>query len=97
MRDELMKYFRTADWDGLSNIFAYAADGSQDSFIDASMIPLTDEEVDDFYARITAPDPVEVERDWVASEMAIIPDQLLMIEDEDPAALPGTERQWRDY
>ena len=97
MRDELMKYYCHADWDGVSNIYAFLADGSQDSFIEKGLTQMVHREVDDYYARTTAPDPVAVEHDWVASEMAIIPDQLLMIEDQDPAALPGSERQWRDY
>lgn len=42
------------------------------------------------------PDP-QGELDWVALEMAVVADQLLKLEDEDPSALPGTARQWRDY
>lgn len=34
---------------------------------------------------------------WRVAELAVIADQLLAIEDEDPAALPGTETQWRAY
>jgi hypothetical protein len=34
---------------------------------------------------------------WVEAEMAVIADQLVKLEDEDPSALPGTSRQWRDY
>jgi len=40
---------------------------------------------------------VLVEDSWRAAEAAFIADQLLAIEDDDPAALPGTDRQWRDY
>ncbi|AZF51648.1 hypothetical protein C4J85_1147 [Pseudomonas sp. R4-34-07] len=29
--------------------------------------------------------------------MAFIADQLIALEDVDPDALPGTDRQWRDY
>lgn len=38
-----------------------------------------------------------VEDAWRLEEIAFIADQLLAIEDGDSAALPGTERQWRDY
>jgi hypothetical protein len=34
---------------------------------------------------------------WKLEEMDSIADQLIAIEDSDPSALPGTERQWRDY
>lgn len=34
---------------------------------------------------------------WREDQMALVADQLLRIEDGDPKALPGTERQWRDY
>lgn len=34
---------------------------------------------------------------WREMEMTLIADQLLRIEDGDPTALPGTDRQWRDY
>lgn len=37
------------------------------------------------------------ESEWVALELSFIADQLLAIEDDDPTALPGTEREWRDY
>jgi hypothetical protein len=38
-----------------------------------------------------------VEDSWRISEMEFIADQLIAMEDADPQALPGTERQWRDY
>lgn len=34
---------------------------------------------------------------WRLSELVVIADQLMAIEDGDPSALPGTETQWRDY
>ncbi|SDU61497.1 hypothetical protein [Pseudomonas mediterranea] len=37
------------------------------------------------------------EASWVEEEMVVIAEQLVMLEDEDPSALPGTSRQWRDY
>lgn len=40
---------------------------------------------------------VVTEDAWRVEELAEIADQLLAIEDEDPSAMPGTDRQWRDY
>lgn len=40
---------------------------------------------------------VQQEDAWRVAEMVLIADQLLRIQDDDPTALPGTERQWRDY
>lgn len=37
------------------------------------------------------------ERDWQEAEMRLIAEQLPAVEDGDPTALPGTEREWRDY
>ena len=37
------------------------------------------------------------EADWASSEMVVVAEQLVMLEDSDPAALAGTDRQWRDY
>lgn len=37
------------------------------------------------------------EDEWTATEMVAVAGQLLMLEDEDPSALPGTAREWRDY
>lgn len=34
---------------------------------------------------------------WRLDEMALIADQLLRIEDDDPTAFPGTAAQWRAY
>ncbi|SDJ57258.1 hypothetical protein [Pseudomonas abietaniphila] len=48
-------------------------------------------------SRIIRERSVRVEIDWQAAEMALIADQLIAIEDDDPSALPGTDRQWRDY
>lgn len=42
------------------------------------------------------PDPAG-ELEWATGEMAVVADQLLKIEDGDPTALPGADRQWRDY
>lgn len=34
---------------------------------------------------------------WSNKELLFIVDQLLALEDDDPTALPVTEREWRDY
>ncbi|WP_055128528.1 hypothetical protein [Pseudomonas mediterranea] len=47
-------------------------------------------------ARVRA-EQVVVEDTWRTAEVPFIADQLLAIEDDDPTALPGTDRQWRDY
>lgn len=40
---------------------------------------------------------IAIEDTWKLYEMAFIADQLIAMEDGDPGALPGTERNWRDY
>jgi hypothetical protein len=40
---------------------------------------------------------IAIEDAWKLYEMAFIADQLIAMEDGDPSALPGTDRQWRDY
>jgi hypothetical protein len=40
---------------------------------------------------------VLVEEAWRVKECAFIADQLIGMEDGDPAALPGTETEWRAY
>lgn len=39
----------------------------------------------------------EAEAVWREGEMPFIAAQLQAFDDGDPAALPGTEREWRDY
>ena len=40
---------------------------------------------------------VIAEEVWRSGEMTFIAEQLIGIEDDDPDALPGTDREWRDY
>ena len=40
---------------------------------------------------------IPVENEWRESQMVRVANQLLMLEDNDPSAEPGTARQWRDY
>lgn len=87
-----MKYYRHPE---TGEVFAYEDDGSQDDYIDSRLVRMTGQEVAEhlkpFY------DPAAVEAAWRDDEMNLVADQLLRIEDEDPSALPGTGRQWRDY
>jgi hypothetical protein len=48
-------------------------------------------------AAILRAQQVLVEDAWRVAELVVIADQLIAIEDGDPAALPGTETQWRAY
>lgn len=53
-------------------------------------------------AEYSAPVPTEaqladIEDAWRIQQLDLIADQILAIEDDDPTALPGTDRQWRDY
>lgn len=89
-----MKYFR--EFDGA--VWAFLIDGSQDSAITETMVAMTEEEV---YLHLNPPPTAEelafIESEWVYEQMTRVANQLLMLEDEDPAAEPGTSRQWRDY
>lgn len=38
-----------------------------------------------------------VENAWRTAEMALIADQLIALEDDDPAAMPVTDPEWRAY
>ncbi|AXF53000.1 MAG: hypothetical protein [Caudoviricetes sp.] len=99
MRFDSMKYY----WNSAnSQIYAFDREGSEDQFIFDGLELMTNEEVDQYYFKLNNPDPSvppssEIEVKWVAQEMEVIKEQLLRLEDEDPSALPGTERQWRDY
>lgn len=94
-----MKYFKDL---ATGEVYAYESDGSQDEWILPWLVRMTDEEV----ALHLNPPPTEEqllaaavsrEGEWRVQELRAIADQLLAIEDDDPAALPGTDRQWRDY
>ena len=87
-----MKYFKHPE---TFEVFAYESDGSQDAFIQDGLIPMTDEEV--AWHLTPKIDPISVEITWREGELSLIAEQLLRIEDDDPTALPGTARQWRDY
>ena len=101
MRDDEMKYYRPDPWDGKENIYAYRADGSQDSFIIDGLVLLTDEEVDSYYERLNAAGEAiraaAREEEWRNSEIRVVKDNLDAILFEDPDALPGTESQWKAY
>lgn len=40
---------------------------------------------------------IPIEDEWREAEMGRIAEQLLMLEDDDPGAQPGTAAQWRAY
>lgn len=87
-----MKYYLSTE---NNDVCAFEPDGSQDNLITGSMRPMSDDEV---YAHLNPPPDLAVEAEaWAASEMIVVAEQLLMLDDEDPKALPGTARQWRDY
>lgn len=96
MRNSEFKYYHENPWDG-EIIHAFSADGSQDSYIKEGMVLMVDSEVDEFYSKKNNVVVESMEIAWVESEMEVVKEQLLRLEDDDPSALPGTERQWRDY
>ncbi|MDD2046084.1 hypothetical protein [Pseudomonas putida] len=88
-----MKYYR----DPVNgDIYAYNED-TLEQYLKEGLSPLSDAE---YAAFIDAMD-LEVQKGselgWAAAEMQVVANQLLMLEDEDPTALPGTAREWRDY
>lgn len=93
-----MKYYK----DAAGEVWAFEEDGSQDEWIPEGAVLMTAEEVD---AHLHPPITPEMQHQidsyaelaWQELEMAFIANQLLAIEDGDPTALPGTDRQWRDY
>lgn len=89
-----MKYYIEKDGD----VWAFEEDGSQDFRITSTMRAMTEAEV---YLHLNPPPTPEelayLENQWREQRMLEVADQLLMIEDDDPNAKPGTARQWRDY
>lgn len=93
-----MRYFKDAN----GVVYAYESDGSQDEWILPGLVLMEEDEV---YLHLNPPltpeQQLEADRNaeaaWQEMEMRFIADQLIAIEDEDPAAIPGTDRQWRDY
>jgi len=68
----------------------------------AIIVPAPDvsDQVWDFQTQTWGPSlflATQIEQQWVAAEMDVIAEQLLRLEDDDPSALPGTEREWRDH
>ncbi|MBF8729789.1 hypothetical protein IRZ59_04970 [Pseudomonas guariconensis] len=89
-----MKYYID---DATGQVYAYEDDGSQDGIIPNNLRKMAPEEVEAHLEAGRYDALINREAVWVISEMVVIADQLLMLEDSDPNALPGTERQWRDY
>lgn len=89
-----MKYFFGTD--GL--VYAFEDDGSQDQLITEGMIQLSEAEKElHLNPKPTHDDLASIEDQWREEQMSRVATQLLMLEDEDPDAEPGTARQWRDY
>lgn len=87
-----MKYYKNVV---TGEVFAFNADGSQDYLITKDMVELFGEALEQ---HLNPPLPPEiVEQVWLAEELETVATQLLLIEDGDPSALFGTDRQWRDY
>jgi len=62
--------------------------------------PLSSDQVWDFETQTWGPSLFlmsQRELAWVTAEMSVIAEQLLMLEDGDPVAAPGTEAEWRAY
>lgn len=53
-----MKYYKSED----GPVYAYASDGSQDAWIKPGLVPMTQQEVDDFMAAMAAQPPAVVSR-----------------------------------
>lgn len=66
------------------------------SNIDWSML-ITKEMKDREIADEIYKEKASIESKWMTLELLFIADQLLSLEDDDPTALPVTEREWRDY
>lgn len=88
------KYYREQD----GSVWVLALDGSQDDSITETMVQMPEDEI---WLHMNPPpnhEQIAVQEDqWREVQMARIANQLLMIEDEDPEAEPGTKRQWQDY
>ena len=89
-----MKYYKEAD----GNVWAFEEDGSQDFRITETMVLMSDEEI---FLHTNPPPTLEelafTEAQWVSEQNVFIAEQLLMLEDGDPNALPVVPQQWRDF
>lgn len=88
-----MKYYIEQD----GEVWAFEDNYSGERLTE-TMRAMTDEEI---YLHLNPPPTAEdlafIEAEWVAQQSAEIAEQLLMIEDRDTDAKPGTVQQWRDY
>lgn len=87
-----MRYFKEPE---TGQIFAYE-DETEDSAILPQLVLLTQAEVDDLLSNKHRDEQMGREAVWVAAEMAIVADQLLMHEDGDDMAV-ATPEAWKDH
>ncbi|MFC3939651.1 hypothetical protein CCU68_18880 [Pseudomonas gingeri NCPPB 3146 = LMG 5327] len=57
----------------------------------------TEQELQDLSAALRKNENLIRESEWQAQEMLVIEDQRMAIEEEDPEALPGTDKEWLQY
>lgn len=86
-----MKYYK----DPGGKVFAYE-DSDPDEVIGPGLAPMSESEVSAFFAEQDLAIRMGEEPLWVATEMAVVADQLLMHEDGDDMAV-ATPEAWKDY
>ena len=102
MFDPHMKYYRDESWDGLAMIHAFKADGTQDAYIDNTLVPLTEAEVQAYYQRLLRPDPVSTAQAEIArlrglADAAIAPLQDAVELDDAHEAEAVRLQAWKRY
>jgi len=78
------------------DIYAYNED-TLEQYLKEGLVPLSDAEYAAFIDAMDLEAQKGSELGWAAAEMQAVANQLLMLEDKDPTALPGTALEWRDY
>ncbi|MFJ4349652.1 hypothetical protein ACIPZ5_01985 [Pseudomonas sp. NPDC089428] len=89
-----MKYYKDLSTGG---IWAYEDDVAEE-IVRAGLIPISNDE----YQKFLDDQSLEIRKGeegiWVSEEMSVVADQLLMLEDGDPNAIPGASiADWRSY
>ena len=89
-----MLYYKDPATDG---IYAYNED-TLDQHLQEGFVSLSDEQYQDFVDSQALAVRKGEEGLWVADQMQLVADQLLMLDDNDPTAIPGmTTADWRAY
>lgn len=79
-------------------IYLGATDGEPLSEFEVKESPFSSDQIWQFPGWSESPSWAKMREDnWREEQMHRVANQLLMLEDEDPGAEPGTSRQWRDY